>query len=555
MRVHGPRADVSPSSGEEHELPAADRMAATARTFTLLGALTLVELDAYGRGVTDTVTDIASVVLAIYVASTGMGHCFHADMRRALVPVAAVDVLLISLIVYWTGGVSSMYYPLYFLPIMQAAVRLRLRDALATSLLAGVCYAASLYLGVAHPRGEVSDVAKIATFGCVAVFMAFFCGILMRETRAHRQEAQRTLELYGVATALQNIRMLPDSLQQVVRCIARAMPASRVEIWEAPKQGGPRLLASFPEAPEPDERAPEVVRGVIETGEGVMSRGHDRRARRARPPIGMSDPEPSFACVPAELAGGVLGAIRVVGIPEARPLNDGDLTTLGVVAAQVAVALDAARLNEELAEQAKTDALTGLLNRGEFWRRLEQAFQRPDNFPLCVAMLDVDRLKEVNDTRGHLAGDGVLLAVASLLRTRLCRSALAARYGGDEFVVLLLQTTAKGGQSSIYDLVKAVKSESGGRPEPTFSFSAGIACADAPDRGAEALVAAADVALYQAKRRGGGRVVTAPPNPGQRPEASDADHESDAADAYPRDRRPGEDGGLEPIPAPGPSCA
>jgi diguanylate cyclase (GGDEF)-like protein len=553
MSLSSPSASRSTAPDQPPELPTAEKLAAIVRTFTLLGALAFVQLDAHLRGVTDPVTDVGAALLAVYVAATGVSHCLRRSLRHTLVPVAAVDVLLISLIVFWTGGVSSLYYPLYFLPIMQAAVRLRLRDALATSVLAGVCYAASMYLGAVHPRGEVSDLAKVATFACVGTFMAFFCGILMRETRAHRQEARRTLELYGVATALQQVGALPESLRQVVRCVARAMPASRVEIWEAQTGGGARLLASFPEDETAPEDVPGEVRQAIVAGGAMLQPGTDRRRQAADAEGGMA--EPSWACVAAELGGSVLGAIRVVGIPDERPLNQADLTTLGVVAAQVAVALDAARLNDELAQQAKTDALTGLANRGEFWRRLENAFALPRSFPLSIAMLDVDSLKGVNDTRGHLAGDDALTALGALLRSHIGPETVAARYGGDEFVILLPQTHAREAQALMQSLLKAAE-----RPGPEGSasirFSVGIACAETPAHGAERIVAAADVALYQAKRRGGSRIALAPPT--SRPDGPVPPGPSELSgptDAPPEDPLPDAGPPIGSLPAPGPSYA
>jgi diguanylate cyclase (GGDEF)-like protein len=119
---------------------------------------------------------------------------------------------------------------------------------------------------------------------------------------------------------------------------------------------------------------------------------------------------------------------------------------------------------------------------------------------VAVLMLDVDRFKSVNDTRGHPAGDAVLAAVARALRLSLRADDLAGRFGGDEFVALLTDVTAREAQAIAERVVARV------RVDCAVTVSVGVACAP-PAQSLDVLVQGADVALYRAKAAGGDRTA------------------------------------------------
>jgi len=173
-----------------------------------------------------------------------------------------------------------------------------------------------------------------------------------------------------------------------------------------------------------------------------------------------------------------------------------------------------------LRELAQTDPLTGLANRRALLARLEAESRRAHRYRnhLTCVMVDLDGLKGINDELGHSAGDAVITAVAELLRGELRETDFGARVGGDEFVLLLPHTDAGAGR--IYaERVCARLRESqfavAGRRVP-LGASFGVA-SQAPDgvQGGEALLEAADAALYRAKALGRGRVeVAGGPAPG-----------------------------------------
>lgn len=175
-----------------------------------------------------------------------------------------------------------------------------------------------------------------------------------------------------------------------------------------------------------------------------------------------------------------------------------------------------ARMNRALLIQVNQDALTGLHNRLAVDAFLTAYAENPQfrAQSLSVLMLDVDQFKAVNDQFGHLVGDQVLRAVASRWKTLVRRSDLLARFGGDEFCLVLPNTTPDQALM-IAEKIRAATAgrslsvESEGQPvEIRLSVSIGVATAGqflAAD--AKALLSAADQALYQAKANGRNRVV------------------------------------------------
>ncbi|BDG06407.1 GGDEF domain-containing protein [Anaeromyxobacter oryzae] len=183
--------------------------------------------------------------------------------------------------------------------------------------------------------------------------------------------------------------------------------------------------------------------------------------------------------------------------------------------ARVERTLRLVRSQTALRELAQTDALTGLANLRAFRARLDEEVKRARRYrtPLTCVMADMDQLKPINDELGHAAGDRAIAAVAAVLRHELRETDFGARYGGDEFVLLLPHTTAEEGRVFAERACARLREtllEVGGRPL-TLGASFGVACLapGAGDDAPEALVHAADAALYAAKRAGRGRVAIA----------------------------------------------
>lgn len=179
---------------------------------------------------------------------------------------------------------------------------------------------------------------------------------------------------------------------------------------------------------------------------------------------------------------------------------------LGRARSRLLVEIDRRMVAEQqLRRLATTDDLTGLSNRRHFVERAREAIaiaQRYDQW-VTFAVVDVDRFKRLNDQFGHAAGDRALIVLAVVLRANLRATDLAARFGGDEFVLLMPLTDPEAGRVAAERIRQAVRQDCG---KPSFRVSVGIASAKGPVAALESLMARADQALYDAKRTGRNRI-------------------------------------------------
>jgi diguanylate cyclase (GGDEF)-like protein/PAS domain S-box-containing protein len=173
------------------------------------------------------------------------------------------------------------------------------------------------------------------------------------------------------------------------------------------------------------------------------------------------------------------------------------------------------RMHRELLRLATTDTLTGLYNRGHFFERCEDERERARRYghPLACLMVDLDHFKQINDDRGHAAGDAVLVAVAGTLRSLLRVVDIGGRIGGEEFAILLPQTDLAGAAAFAERLRHAIAeldvATGSGRLRVTASIGAAAIAADADDVSIEQALQRADQAMYRAKASGRNRVALA----------------------------------------------
>jgi diguanylate cyclase (GGDEF)-like protein/PAS domain S-box-containing protein len=219
-------------------------------------------------------------------------------------------------------------------------------------------------------------------------------------------------------------------------------------------------------------------------------------------------PQAGCLCVPLIVKSGMTGLLCLMGAAE-KVIGSIARQHLAVeVGETIKLSLANLKLTEELRERAIRDPLTGLCNRryleDNLGRELHRAKRR--NSPLCVVMLDLDNLKTFNDTFGHDAGDSMLRELAQALSEKVRKSDIACRYGGDEFVLVLPDSSVADTRQRVEQICVVMK-EKQIRPD-MITVSAGIAAA--PEHGCTAaeLLHAADSAMYAAKQAGRNRVVT-----------------------------------------------
>ena len=322
------------------------------------------------------------------------------------------------------------------------------------------------------------------------------------ELEAERGRFKETLQRYGETLAATH-----DLNALVGAVLDTAVQATRAR--------GGRLLLYDPERGEAIEQARiGTARGsrtdlpmVVAAGIGL-----EGEALSAHEPRVVQAPRAMLA-VPILREHQLLGLVTTVD-PEDGGFSDDDIESLSALAVQAGVAIENARLHRVVERQAVTDALTGLANRRQFYEVLGREYERSQRFgtPLSLILLDIDDFKQINDSRGHLAGDAVLHGVAATLAELIREIDMAARYGGEEFAILLPQTAQDGAAL----LAERLRREIASRPirfgpDEIEGITASFGVAAGPEDSMTQidLIASADAALYQAKRDGKNHVTVA----------------------------------------------
>ena len=219
----------------------------------------------------------------------------------------------------------------------------------------------------------------------------------------------------------------------------------------------------------------------------------------------------SALVVPISVRGAVLGVIAVYSVRKNR-FSDQEEALLTTVGSQVGVAVENARLYEKTLELAQKDGLTGLPNRRYLMERLKQEVAVADRYhtSLSVMILDLDKFKTFNDTYGHLKGDELLKAFSVMLMSAVRAADITGRYGGEEFCVVLPNTSIKGAlviAERIRETMETTKIPIGSEQPPAGrTLSIGVAEFTQGDT-EEKLLSLADAALYRAKEGGRNRVA------------------------------------------------
>lgn len=211
----------------------------------------------------------------------------------------------------------------------------------------------------------------------------------------------------------------------------------------------------------------------------------------------------SYLLLPLRIRGRCVG---VLGLAAATPaaFDDAALVRMQPIANAVAMALENLRLLEKTKELSVTDELTPLYNARFFHQMLERELKFVDRYrsTLSIVFMDLDRFKPINDTYGHLRGSRVLREVGFLLREAVRDTDYPARYGGDEFVVVLPQTHERGAQMNLERLQKAIEQHVFLQEEGIdvrIGASAGAATYPSEAQSKEALIRLADERMYKNK--------------------------------------------------------
>ena len=330
---------------------------------------------------------------------------------------------------------------------------------------------------------------------------------LLRATRglvSEQRELAQMRALIEVNRALAGTNDLDSTLRTVTDWARRVLHANSAVIEMLTPDGQQLVLRAATGLPADVVGITYAVDKSF-TGSVVKTREVRLSTNAAKDP--MFSPQSSFlgeqavAAVPLRFRERILGVLACM---RSKPFEPPDVELLYAFANQAALAIEDARLFEQVRTLSVTDSLTGLANRRRLDRELAREFAAARRGRKLVAvMFDLDDFKQHNDRFGHLAGDRALKHFADALKTETRAMNLAARFGGDEFFVLLGDADRQGAEvfiERIKNRFARTMRESG---NPVLTVSAGIAEFQPDMSTADELIEAADRALYSAKSEGG----------------------------------------------------
>lgn len=348
--------------------------------------------------------------------------------------------------------------------------------------------------------------ALILVVLAVRAALALYANWRLGEVEGRR--ARRFEALYEVGLASAGERSVDELLKLVVEHATSLTRTSgaMLALAEADRQFVIRALYKGPMT-ELRDSIGEPLRGIsleaLQTRDLVVA---DTYREHPDSTPSLHDVIASALAIPLVAQGEVIGTLAVYSATPRRFSND-TRRLVRLYAAQAAIAIANAQLLAETHRLARDDDLTGVMNRRSLMERLENEIHAANRHGdiLAVAMCDVDGLKSVNDSAGHLAGNEVLIKVAHVMRESVRAEDVVARFGGDEFVVLLPRTGLLPAQALVGRMGTRLREETyhwAGVEQTVPRVSFGIAWFPEDGRTADALLGVADERMYLDKSRG-----------------------------------------------------
>ena len=411
-----------------------------------------------------------------------------------------LDILFAAGLVYLSNGFSSPFFLALFLAVITNAVRFGATASIVSALVIAFIY---LFVGGSFtPANFAVDpnatIGKVFLFLVVALATGYMTRELERERRQAVERAAQADSLRELSSEMVSGTDIKDVFRALVENAVQMTRSSHGRLILASPEGFEEIATASSgaqtESPsEPESFDQDQLTMVSHSGEAAFA--VDRK--------GLTIPITSNEGVTALLC---------LNKPDGTYSNQ-DLFNVTALSGSSTVPLANALRYHRSTQEAITDHLTGLANVREFRRRLESAFARADRAttPLSLLLVDFDHFKSANDQLGHQHGDLVLQLGARIVREAARSQDLVARYGGDELALMVADANGVGAQRLAYRIVDSVHAAAvPTTPGKHLTFSIGVASYPDDALTAQELIAAADQALYLAKREGKDRACTFP---------------------------------------------
>ncbi len=443
------------------------------------------------------------------------------DLKLAYLSTIIYDLILVPTLIFFTGGIDSSFYLLYFLTVSVAAYVLAFWFAFGVTVLAVATYVVVTFNSMT--AGDIFDMSM--RIGLIVVFFAAisYASDFMRRSEARLLKLfntlnRRTSELEKSQAQLEliyeNTRILASILdtegvvKEVVRIMGEVLQHDCFALIFRDRWGNCYYRARSQKGRHNfhlktiDLETEELLARVCAMGEPVSI--NDIQTRDDYTPL--SDDARSVMLVPLVSHGSTNG-VMVAESGEVGGFKSKHVQMISVVARSAALALENAELHKRTEELTLIDELTETYNYRFFVQKLEEEKRRALRYdlPLSLIMVDIDFFKKLNDTYGHETGNVVLRKLSSIIKKCIRDVDFFVRYGGEEFAVILPQTASDEAVAigeRIREQVESASFDIGPAGFVHITVSVGVSSFPENGKSHEELVSAADQALYLAKGEG-----------------------------------------------------
>ena len=424
--------------------------------------------------------------------------------------VRGFDLLVITFMTMLLGADENAIYLLYSIVIVGAGFVYGIPTAVGTCLISGCLFYTAGRLSGTGAAFQPTHIARLSLLPVSVLVGTYLSREFEREWS--RIESYKRLEgIYQLGASFNERLDTNQILHKTIETALELMSADRC------------VMTLYSPNTEQVERQAELIRpgaGQIASTEEsqVIVTEFQSQVQATSTPSQVSKKTDDASAQPTArietpLSAGsrIVGKLEVESWDPETKLGGNEAQLLTILATQAAIAIQNARMVEDLQSQAETDPLTGLLNRRMLIQRIAYETKKAaeGDYPLCVWIFDLDNFKYINDNYGHLAGDVVLQQLGGALHDATRHGDFSVRYGGDEFLVVLRNVDIQNAMPAINRIKNNLENMAFDVAENTrcaIKLSGGLSCTSLDGHDARELIRRADDRLLRAKHCGKNRI-------------------------------------------------